>query len=123
MMRKMGTMLLASLAGAGVASGQTVGPTIGQTMPTPVAPPVAVPFAPSPPSPISPSLIHPSLPPSPLSRLPSEAAGPAPLDQPTQAYRLDLLSRQRELEQRGVSPANEEYRAIQQQLNQPTAGR
>jgi hypothetical protein len=113
-MPKIGAMLLALLMAAGAANGQTV----GQTLPTPVAPPIAVPFAPSPPSPISPSLIRPSPAPSPLSRLPSEAVGSTPLDQQTQAYRMDLLSRQRALEQQGVSSAAESYRAVQEHLNQ-----
>jgi hypothetical protein len=38
-----------------------------------------------------------------------------------QSYRNDLLSQRRQLERQGVSPDNERYRELQQQLNQPSS--
>jgi hypothetical protein len=37
-----------------------------------------------------------------------------------QTYRNDLLGQRYQLERQGVSPGNERFREIQQQLNQPT---
>ncbi len=105
-----GAALLLLLAATGAANGQIA--------PTPLPPPVSPPPAAAPPAAISPILIHPYLPPSPSARLPPPAASPAPIDQQKmQAYRNDLLGRQRELEQQGISPAAPAYRELQQQLN------
>jgi len=113
MIRRSGAMLFALLAATGAANGQIT--------PTPLPPPVSPPPAATPPQAISPILIHPYLPPSPSARMPAPAASTAPIDQQKmQAYRNDLLGRQRALEQQGVSPASPTYRDIQQQLNQPT---
>jgi hypothetical protein len=47
---------------------------------------------------------------------------PAPVDQQkTQSYRNDLINQRLQLDRRGVSPGNERYREIQQQLNQPSS--
>jgi len=57
--------------------------------------------------------VGPSYPPSPV---------PAPIDQQKmQSYRNDLINQRFELDRRGVSPGNERYREIQQQLNQPSS--
>jgi hypothetical protein len=36
-----------------------------------------------------------------------------------QSYRNDLINQRFQLDRQGVSPGNERYREIQQQLNQP----
>jgi hypothetical protein len=47
---------------------------------------------------------------------------PTPLgQQQTQIFRSGLLSQRWQLEQQGVSPDNERYRELQQQLNQPSS--
>ena len=47
---------------------------------------------------------------------------PTPLgQQQMQTYRSDLLSQRQQLERQGVSPDNERYRELQQQLNQPSS--
>jgi hypothetical protein len=91
--------------------------------PTPQAPPTGAPPAPTPPAGLSPLLTQPSLifgtpkRASP-SRLPTPA--PAPVDQQKmQSYRNDLINQRFQLDRQGVSPGNERYREIQQQLNQP----
>ena len=38
-----------------------------------------------------------------------------------QGYRNDLLGQRWQLERQGVSPDNQRYRELQQQLNQPSA--
>jgi hypothetical protein len=103
--------LLAFAAGLATAS--------AQTPPVPLAPPIGAPPAASPASPISPILINPGLARSPVSAPAAPVPGPTPLDQQQmQSYRGDLVSRQRALEQQGVSPGAEAYRNVQQQLNQ-----
>jgi hypothetical protein len=66
---------------------------------------------------ISPLLLGPG-----ASQLSAPAPGPAApssIDQQElRAYRGSLLDQQRALEQEGVSPADERYREIQQQLQQ-----
>ena len=45
---------------------------------------------------------------------------PAPVDQQkTQSYRSDLVNQRFQLDRQGVSPGDQRYREIQQQLNQP----
>jgi hypothetical protein len=93
--------------------------------PAPLAPPtnpgpaVAAPGGLSPllaqPGPVYPRLRQPG---------PSHPASPtpAPLDQQKmQGYRNDLLGQRWQLERQGVSPDNQRYREIQQQLNQPNS--
>lgn len=91
-----------------------------QTMPAPLAPPVSSPATPNPPSPLSPILSNPSVARSAQRAAPAPpATGATPLDQQQiSAYRANLQSRQRALEQQGVGPAAEPYRDVQQQLNQ-----
>jgi len=77
----------------------------------------------APPAGLSPLLAQPGLA-SPALRLrgPSYPASPnpAPVDQQkVQGYRNDLLGQRWQLERQGVSPDNQRYREIQQQLNQP----
>jgi hypothetical protein len=122
--------LLALIGAATAAHGQTRGPlplpppTIyAVPTPAPLAPPTNPGPAVSPPGGLSPLLsqpgfafrtlpqVGPSYPPSPT---------PGPLDQQrTQSYRNDLLGQRWQLDRQGVSPDNERYREIQQQLNQP----
>jgi hypothetical protein len=92
-----------------------------QTALTPVPPPVSSVPPPAPGSSLSPILTQPWLAQQPFRLSPAAPAPPssAPLDQQkTQSYRNDLISRQRALEQQGVSPGAEPYRTNQQQLNQ-----
>jgi len=106
-------ILLLCTAGATAADAQTAAP---------LAPPVspALPQAPS--STVSPILTRPSLvqrpylPSTPTATAPATAA---PVDQQKmQAYRNGLVSQQRALESQGVGLGSEQYRAVQQQLNQ-----
>jgi hypothetical protein len=89
--------------------------------PAPLAPPTNPGPAVAPPSGLSPLLSQPG---SAFPRLrgPSYPASPnpAPVDQQKmQGYRNDLLGQRWQLERQGVSPDNQRYREIQQQLNQP----
>jgi hypothetical protein len=91
--------------------------------PAPLAPPTNSGPAVAPPGGLSPLLAQPG-PVYPTLRQPgpSYPASPnlAPLDQQKmQGYRNDLLGQRWQLERQGVSPSNERYREIQQQLNQP----
>jgi hypothetical protein len=93
--------------------------------PAPLAPPNNPGPAVAPPGGLSPLLSQPG---SIFSTLPRAgpsypgATYPTPLgQQQTQSYRSDLLSQRWQLEQQGVSPDNERYRELQQQLNQPSS--
>ena len=107
-------ILLLCIASATVADAQTA--------PAPLAPPVspAVPTAPS--SSLSPILTQPSLAQRPYLPSGPTAAAPvtiAPVDQQKmQSYRNDLIGQQRALESQGIGLGSEQYRAVQQQLNQ-----
>jgi len=113
MMRALAAIFVLSLAGAAAA----------QTTPMPVAPPVSPALPQIPGSAPSPVLTQPGLVHQPFggttAPIPPPAAT-APIDQQKmQSYRSDLLSQQRALDRQGVSPGSEQYRNIQQQLNQP----
>jgi hypothetical protein len=92
--------------------------------PAPLTPPTNPGPAVAPPDGLSPLLSQPA-PISPEPRAgPSYPAAtyPSPLgQQQMQSYRGDLLSQRWQLEQQGVSPDNERYRELQQQLNQPSS--
>jgi len=95
-----------------------------QTTPMPVPPPVSPALPQIPGSAPSPILTQPGLVHQPFggttAPIPPPAAT-APIDQQkTQSYRSDLLSQQRALDRQGVSPGSEQYRNIQQQLQQPS---
>jgi len=127
------SLLLVLLCAAVPASAQTKGrmplpeppPTV-YTAPTPapLAPPTNPGPAVAPPSGLSPLLAQPG-PAFPRGlRGPSYPASPnpAPVDQQKiQGYRNDLLGQRWQLERQGVSPDNQRYREIQQQLNQPSS--
>ena len=91
--------------------------------PTPVAPPTSAAPAPAPRDGLSPLLSQPSLifrTPERVSPSSPSAPAPAPVDQQKmQAYRNDLINQRFQLDRQSVSPANERYREIQRQLNQP----
>ena len=91
--------------------------------PAPLAPPTNPGPAVAPPSGLSPLLAQPGpLFPSLRQPGPSYPASPnpAPVDQQKmQGYRNDLLGQRWQLERQGVSPDNQRYRELQQQLNQP----
>jgi len=88
----------------------------------PLAPPVGLPQEPAPSSSVSPILTRPSLAQRPF--LPRGPAAPAPAattpidQQKMQVYRNDLIGQQRALESQGIGLGSEQYRAVQQQLNQ-----
>jgi hypothetical protein len=92
--------------------------------PAPLAPPINPGPAVAPPDSLSPLLSQPG-PISPAPRVePSYPAAtyPTPLgQQQMRSYRSNLLSQRWQLEQQGVSPDNERYRELQQQLNQPSS--
>ena len=93
----------------------------GAQVPMPLAPPTAAAPAPQPPPGSAPSPILTRPGGLPFGPQPSYPASPypAPLNQQEmQSYRTNLLTRQRQLEGEGVSPASPRYRDIQQQLNQ-----
>jgi hypothetical protein len=124
------SLLLVLLCAAVPAAAQTKGrlpvpeppPTVySAPTPAPLAPPTNPGPAVVPPSVLSPLLARPG-PAFPRLRGPSYPASPnpAPLDQQKmQGYRNDLLGQRWQLERQGVSPDNQRYREIQQQLNQP----
>ena len=93
--------------------------------PAPLAPPNNPGPVIAPPGGLSPLLSQPGSIYSTLPRTgPSYPAAtyPSPLgQQQMQSYRTDLLSQRWQLEQQGVSPDNERYRELQQQLNQPSS--
>ena len=116
MMRALAAIFVLSLAGAAAAEAQTT--------PMPVAPPVSPALPQIPGSAPSPILTQPWLLHQPFggttAPIPPPAAT-APIDQQKmQSYRSDLLSQQRALDRQGVSPGSEQYRNIQQQLQQPS---
>jgi hypothetical protein len=97
-----------------------------QTGSAPLAPPVSPTAVPGQPSPLSPILTNPGLALQPYAPRAASPSGPllSPLDQQQmQSYRSDLNSRQRALDQQGVSPGSSQYRDVQQQLNQLNSGR
>jgi hypothetical protein len=126
------SLLLVSFCAAVPAGAQTKGrmpvpeppPTV-YTAPTPapLAPPTNPGPAVAPPSGLSPLLAQPG----PVYQTPRRPApsypalpNPAPVDQQKmQGYRNDLLGQRWQLERQGVSPDNQRYRELQQQLNQP----
>jgi hypothetical protein len=124
------SLLLVLLCAAVPAAAQTKGglpvpeppPTVySAPTPAPLAPPTNPGPAVAPPSGLSPLLAQPG-PAFPRLRGPSYPASPnpAPLDQQkVQGYRNDLLGQRWQLERQGVSPDNQRYREMQQQLNQP----
>ena len=100
--------------------------TNAQTAPSPLAPPTSPTPVPASPSPLSPILTNPGLALQPYrpGGAGMVAPSPSPLNQQQmQSYRTDLYSRQRVLDQQGISPGSEQYRDIQQQLNQLNSGR
>jgi hypothetical protein len=126
--------MLAALLGAATAAAQTKGP-VPQAPPTvyttptpmPLAPPTNPAPLPAPRDGLSPLLAQPgSVNQAPQRAGPSyPAASPAPLapldQQKVQGYRNDLVGQRFQLERQGVSPDNQRFREIQQQLNQPSA--
>jgi hypothetical protein len=111
-------IFVALLCGAAAANAQIA--------PTPVAPPVSPTPAPMPVAPLSPILTNPGLaltPYAPRTAAPSGASVLPFNQQQMQSYRNDLTGRQRALDQQAVSPGSEQYRDIQQQLNQLNSGR
>ena len=126
------SLLLVSFCAVVPAGAQTKGrlavpeppPTV-YTAPTPapLAPPTNPGPAVAPPSGLSPLLAQPG----PVYQTPRRPApsypalpNPAPVDQQKmQGYRNDLLGQRWQLERQGVSPDNQRYRELQQQLNQP----
>ena len=125
-------LLLVSLCATVPAGAQTKGrlpvpepPLTVYSAPTaaPLAPPTNPGPAVAPPSGLSPLLAQPGpVNPTLRQRGPSypAAPNPAPLDQQKmQGYRNDLLGQRWQLERQSVSPDNQRYREIQQQLNQP----
>jgi hypothetical protein len=92
--------------------------------PAPLAPPTNPGPAIAPPDGLSPLLSQPGpIFPAPRTEPSYPAATyPTPLgQQQMQSYRNNLLSQRWQLEQQGVSPDNERYRELQQQLNQPSS--
>lgn len=109
--------LLTILAGTGGAAAQIT--------PTPVPPPSSPIPAPNPPSPMSPLLTNPGLALTPYAPRAPSPSGPSvpPLNQQqTRSFQSQLNSEQRALDRAGVSPGSEQYREIQQQLNQLNSG-
>ena len=121
------------LLGAATAAGaQTRGPVplppptvYTAPTPAPLAPPTNPGPAVAPPSGLSPLLSQPG----PVFQVPQRTGpsypaspNPAPVDQQKmQGYRNDLLGQRWQFERQGVSPDNQRYRELQQQLNQPSA--
>jgi hypothetical protein len=92
-----------------------------QTGANPMAPPVGSASPPPPSSTLSPILTQPGLAQQPFR--PSPAApppqAPAPVDQQKmQSYRNGLIIQQQSLERQGIGLGSDQYRTIQQQLNQ-----
>jgi hypothetical protein len=126
------SLMLVWLCAAAPAAAQTKGrlpapepPRTVYTAPTPapLAPPTNPGPAVAPPSGLSPLLAQPG-PVFPTLRQPGPSypasPNPAPVDQQKmQGYRNDLLGQRWQLERQGVSPDNQRYRELQQQLNQP----
>jgi hypothetical protein len=107
--------LFAAIAGAANA----------QTAPAPMPPPVSPALSPAPSSSLSPILTQPWLAQQPYRASPAAPAPqtPAPIDQQKmETYRNGLVSQQRALESQGIGIGSEQYRAVQQQLNQLNGG-
>jgi hypothetical protein len=118
MMRRLAAALVVLLVGAAGA--------MAQVSPAPLAPPTSPVPVPAPPSPMSPILTNPGLALQPFGHAGATPGGTtlSPLDQQRmQSYRNQLNSDQRALDRQGVSPGSEQYREIQQQLNQLNGGR
>jgi hypothetical protein len=126
--------VLVALLGAATAAAQTRAPvpqgpptTSMAPIPMPLAPPTNPGSLPAPRDGLSPLLSQPG----PVGQAPQRAGpsypapSPAPLapvdQQKMQGYRNDLLGQRWQLERQGVSPDNQRYREIQQQLNQPSS--
>jgi hypothetical protein len=106
-------ILFCSIAGMTAANAQSATPLLG--------PPVGSPPPPAAGSAPSPILTQPQLAVQPFRAAPTPAAPqpPASIDQQKmQVYRSDLYNQQRALDRQGVSPGTDQYRQIQQQLNQ-----
>jgi len=125
-------VLLTVLGTAGAAEAQTrtatppspSAPTVFMApTPTPQAPPTNPGPAVVPPAGLSPLLSRPGLlfsPGRPVGPSYPASPVPAPVDQQkTQSYRSDLVNQRFQLDRQGVSPGDQRYREIQQQLNQP----
>ena len=96
-----------------------------QTGPNPMPPPVSPALPPAPSSSVSPILTQPWLAQQPYRSSPAAPTPQAlaPVDQQKmQAYRSGLISQQRALESQGIGLGSEQYRAVQQQLNQLNSG-
>jgi hypothetical protein len=91
-----------------------------QNVPNPMPPPVSSALPPAPSSTLSPILTQPGLAQQPFR--PSPAPPPqalAPVDQQKmQSYRNGLIIQQQSLERQGIGLGSDQYRTIQQQLNQ-----
>jgi hypothetical protein len=91
--------------------------------PTPQPPPTNPGPAVVPPAGLSPLLSQPGLlfsPGRPVGPSYPASPVPAPVDQQKmQSYRSDLVNQRFQLDRQGVSPGDQRYREIQQQLNQP----
>jgi hypothetical protein len=133
-MRLQAATVLLGLIGAATAAGaqtRAAVPVMRLPLPTIYSAPTPAPLAPptnpgpaiAPPDGLSPLLSQPSA----IYRIPERAGPsypaspvPAPVDQQkTQSYRNDLINQRFQLDRQSVSPDNERYREIQQQLNQP----
>jgi len=92
-----------------------------QNGPNPMAPPVSSAPPPAPSSTISPILTQPGLAQQPFHASPAAPAPQAlaPVDQQKmQSYRNGLIIQQQQLERQGIGLGSDQYRTIQQQLNQ-----
>jgi len=96
-----------------------------QTGPNPMPPPVSPALPPAPSSSVSPILTQPWLAQQPYRSSPAAPAPQAlaPVDQQKmQAYRNGLIIQQQSLERQGIGLGSDQYRTIQQQLNQLNNG-
>ena len=117
MMRGRAAILVLSLACAAAAEAQTT--------PMPVAPPVSPALPQMPGSAPSPILTQPWLAQQPYRSSPASPTPQAlaPVDQQKmQAYRNGLIIQQQSLERQGIGLGSDQYRTIQQQLNQLNSG-
>jgi hypothetical protein len=92
-----------------------------QTGPNPMPPPMSPALPPAPSSSVSPILTQPGLAQQPYRSRPAAPAPQAlaPVDQQKmQAYRNGLIIQQQSLERQGIGLGSDQYRTIQQQLNQ-----
>jgi len=132
LIREVAGVLLALIGAATAADAQTKtatprspsAPTVFMApTPTPQAPPTNPGPAVVPPAGLSPLLSQPGLlfsPGRPVGPSYPASPVPAPVDQQKmQSYRSDLVNQRFQLDRQGVSPGDQRYREIQQQLNQP----